>query len=183
MQSADLAGTLPADLPLAFTAPEPNGTTGSLHSIYLSNNSIVGSLPAQWGDDAVGWRWNLERLYLFMNSLSGSLPASWSDASSLYRLSRVDLYQNQLTGPITWTKANLPNLGNLVLQPGKHMHVRSLPSQTDKVIIVKSAQASLCLRTLRVANLSHQEQFGQADPSSSHSIKSLVRSAKHMILR
>ncbi len=86
--------------------------------MYLSNNSIFGSLPASWGDEVTGWGVVLQRLYLSNNKLTGQLPQLWSDSNSLYDLGRLDLFGNEMTGSIPWSRANIPSLDNLVLLPG-----------------------------------------------------------------
>ena len=86
--------------------------------MYLSNNSIFGSLPASWGDEVTGWGVVLRRLYLSNNNLTGQLPQLWSDSNSLYDLGRLDLFGNEMTGSIPWSRANMPSLDNLVLLPG-----------------------------------------------------------------
>ncbi len=109
---------MPASLPAVFRfyllafAP--------LNVIVLSNNSISGSLPAQWADKGMGWGTSLERLYLGDNSLTGQLPQLWSDSNSLLNLARLDLFNNRLTGSIIWTAPNLPKLQSLVLLPGMY---------------------------------------------------------------
>jgi len=115
------AGSLPADLPTAFH--NNNFYSSALAVVYLSNNSISGTLPAEWGDPHVGWRTELQRLYLSDNQLTGQLPDVWSDGNSLYDLGRLDLFGNAMTGSLPWTQANMPSLGNLVLLPGVHSYL------------------------------------------------------------
>lgn len=110
------AGVLPASLPHAIRLE--NAGACWLAVLYLSNNSISGSLPAAWGQDDDGWRQSIQRLYLSDNKLTGQLPQLWSDSSSLYELGRVDLFGNQITGSLPWKAVNLPSLLNLVLLPG-----------------------------------------------------------------
>ncbi len=86
--------------------------------MYLSNNSISGSLPAAWGTDFFGWSQRFQRLYLSHNQMTGQLPPEWSDSKALYDLSRLDLFGNDLTGSIPWAHANMPSMQNLVLLPG-----------------------------------------------------------------
>lgn len=121
------AGTLSASLPAAFKA---SGAFPPISNLYLSNNSISGTLPALWGDTDLGWGPTLQRLYLDNNQLTGQLPQLWSDSNSMWALARVDLYNNQLTGPVTWTTKDLPCLGNLVLNPGKSQDCHALTSLT-----------------------------------------------------
>ncbi|DBA85249.1 TPA: hypothetical protein ACH3X2_005949 [Trebouxia sp. C0005] len=95
-----------------------HGAFPTISVIYLSNNSISGPLPSEWGHPSTGWGPTLERLYLDNNQLTGKLPQLWSDSNSLWSLERVDLFNNQLTGPVDWDARHLPKLGNLVLSPG-----------------------------------------------------------------
>ena len=122
--SSGAAGVLPGSLPYAFRLEN----TGAcwLSVVYLSNNSISGSLPALWADDKNGWRQSLQRLYLSDNQITGQLPQLWSDYNSLWELSRLDLFGNQMTGTIPWDPANLPTLRNLVLLPGVPLHLKHL---------------------------------------------------------
>jgi hypothetical protein len=122
--SSHAAGVLPAFLPHAFGLEN----TGAcwLSVVYLSNNSISGSLPALWAGDDNGWRQSLQRLYLSDNKITGQLPQLWSDSNSLWKLSRLDLFGNQMTGTIPWDLANLPSLRNLVLLPGVPLHLKQL---------------------------------------------------------
>ena len=118
------AGVLPASLPHAFSLE--NAGACWLSVVYLSNNSISGSLPALWADADYGWRESLQRLYLSDNQIIGQLPQFWSDSNSLWKLSRLDLFGNQMTGPILWDLANLPSLQNLVLLPGVPLYLKQL---------------------------------------------------------
>ncbi len=111
------AGSLPDTLPAQLNNSDPGNV--SLGFIYLSNNSISGSLPAVWGDAVNGWGQFLQGLYLDTNQLTGQLPQLWSDSNSMSNLFRVDLFLNQMTGSVAWNPVNLPTLGNLVLLPGK----------------------------------------------------------------
>ena len=111
-----IAGSLPDMLPAQLNISDPGNV--SLGFIYLSNNSISGSLPAVWGDAVNGWGQFLQGLYLDMNQLTGQLPQLWSDSNSLSNLFRADLFLNQMTGTVAWNSVNLPSLGNLVLLPG-----------------------------------------------------------------
>ena len=115
--SLKIAGSLPAALPAQFNESAPGAV--SLSYIYLSNNSISGSLPATWGDSVNGWGPYLQGLYLDTNQLTGQLPLLWSESNSLSNLYRVDLFLNKMTGSVAWNPVNLPSLGNLVLQPGE----------------------------------------------------------------
>ena len=113
-------GTLPASLPAAFR--DFDNSWPSIQVLYLSHNSIQGPLPAAWGDEFHGWGPTLSRLYLDNNQLTGILPQLWSDSNSL-NLGRVDLFNNQLTGRVTWDQKDLPYLRNLVLLPGELLHL------------------------------------------------------------
>ena len=115
--SLKVAGSLPAALPAQFNESAPGAV--SLSYIYLSNNSISGSLPAIWGDSVNGWGQYLQGLYVDTNQLTGQLPALWSDSNSLSNLYRVDLFLNKMTGSVAWNPVNLASLGNLVLLPGE----------------------------------------------------------------
>ena len=122
-----VAGSLPASLPEDFRKPT---VANSLAVLYLSNNSITGSLPSTWGDVKLGWGESLQRLYLSDNQLTGQLPQLWSDSDSMFELGRVDLFGNQLTGSVPWRHSTVPSLRNLVLLPGRllWMHGRALRS-------------------------------------------------------
>ena len=110
------AGNLPASLPeMSMSATH---SYCSLSAVYLSNNSISGTLPALWGSYYVGWGFFLESLYLDNNQLTGNLPQLWSDGGSLWGLGRLDLFNNQLTGPLSWTSKGMPRLTELLLMPG-----------------------------------------------------------------
>ena len=111
------AGSLPDTLPAQLNNSVPGNV--SLGFIYLSNNSISGSLPAVWGDAVNGWGQFLQGLYVDTNQLTGQLPQLWSDSNSLSNLFRIDLFLNQMTGSVAWNPINLPSLGNLVLLPGE----------------------------------------------------------------
>lgn len=103
-----------------------HGAFPTISVIYLSNNSISGPLPSEWGHPSTGWGPTLERLYLDNNQLTGKLPQLWSDSNSLWSLERVDLFNNQLTGPVDWDARHLPKLGNLVLSPGECAEINFL---------------------------------------------------------
>ena len=69
------SGTNAGNLPAAW------GTMGafeSLKELNLNNNSLSGTLPAQWGDTSNGAVLvSLQSLDVSTNSLSGALPATW----------------------------------------------------------------------------------------------------------
>ena len=123
--NAALTGTLPASLPAALRTHN-YGAFPAISIVYLSNNSISGTLPSQWAEPGSGWGVTLERLYLDNNQLTGNLPQLWSDSNSLWGLERVDLFNNQLTGPVEWDARHLPKLGNMVLSPGDRAELRLL---------------------------------------------------------
>ena len=123
--NAALTGTLPASLPMTLRT-HAYGAFPSISIVYLSNNSISGTLPSQWGDPLSGWGPTLEQLYLDNNQLTGHLPQLWSDSNSLWGLQRVHLFNNQLTGPIEWDAGHLPKLRNLVLSPGNCTELHQL---------------------------------------------------------
>ena len=115
------AGQLPESHSIQSEEPSEDVEVEIAHSlavIYLSNNSISGSLPPRWGDRDIGWEWTLQRLYLSDNQLTGELPVLWSEGNVLSQLGRVDLFHNNLTGPIPWSRDNMSSLENLVLLPG-----------------------------------------------------------------
>ncbi|DBA94631.1 TPA: Pollen receptor-like kinase 3, variant 2 [Trebouxia sp. C0004] len=126
-----LTGSLPDMLPAQLNDLDPGNV--SLGYIFLSNNSISGSLPAVWGDAVNGWGQFIKGLYLDTNQLTGQLPQLWSDSNSLSNLFRVDLFLNQMTGPVAWNPVNLPSLGNLVLLPGNKF-CGTVPSVLDGVV-------------------------------------------------
>ena len=115
------AGQLPESHSIQSEVPSEDVEVEIAHSlavIYLSNNSISGSLPPRWGDRDIGWKWTLQRLYLSDNQLTGELPVLWSEGNVLSQLGRIDLFHNNLTGPIPWSRDNMSSLENLVLLPG-----------------------------------------------------------------
>lgn len=116
--NAALTGTLPASLPASLET-DNHGAFPTISVVYLSNNSIKGTLPSEWGKAVMGWGPTLERLYLDNNQLTGKLPQLWSDSNSLWSLGRVDLFNNQLTGSVDWDARHMPKLENLVLGPGE----------------------------------------------------------------
>ena len=111
------AGSLPELLPFSFA--KIDNALPEVGVLDLSNNSLTGPLPDLWGHDILGWSDTLRRLYLQDNKLTGQLPQLWSDSNSLWSLLRVDLYNNELTGPVAWDRRRMPSLQNLVLQPGE----------------------------------------------------------------
>ena len=132
--NAVLTGTLPASLSAIFRTHN-HGAFPTISVVHLSNNSITGTLPSQWGEPRSGWGITLERMYLDNNQLTGNLPQLWSDSNSLSSLERLDLFNNQLTGPVEWDARHLPKLGTLVLSPGDcaELHSFNLSSYTIKL--------------------------------------------------
>ena len=118
------AGSLPATLPANFSQVPSNKDTIPLNVLYLSNNNFTGALPASWGNSTTGWSSFMQRLALDGNQLTGTLPQVWSDSKSLSSLGKLNLVGNQLTGSIPWSTANMPDLLNLIVLPGKHQRLR-----------------------------------------------------------
>jgi hypothetical protein len=69
--------------------------------------SLVGTLPASWGSDAVA---TLTVIDLSDNQLSGPLPGTWSQLASLQR---VNLSSNDLAGQLPDGWATMSNLTTL----------------------------------------------------------------------
>ena len=86
--------------------------------MYLSNNSLTGTLPALWGDNQFGFGGAFQRLYVNGNQLTGTLPALWAGGRSLTGLAKVDVSFNDMSGSIPWSDAQLPGLRNLIVLPG-----------------------------------------------------------------
>lgn len=117
------AGSLPATLPANFSQVPSNKDAIPLNVLYLSNNNFTGALPEQWGSRTIGWSSFMQRLALDGNQLTGTLPQVWSDSKSLSSLGKLNLVGNQLTGSIPWSTANMPDLLNLIVLPGKHQRL------------------------------------------------------------
>ncbi|CAK0785098.1 hypothetical protein CVIRNUC_008304 [Coccomyxa viridis] len=82
----------------------------SLEVLNLSNNSIQGEIPDEWGES--GSFPILKNLSLSFNPLSGDLPEAWgSDGSSLQNLTHLNISNCGLnsTLPKDWAR-NLPSL-------------------------------------------------------------------------
>ena len=76
-----LEGPIP---PTAWALP------ATLEELHLSNNLLIGSLPAEWG-----LLNSLRRLDLQNNMLTGTIPEGWSLLGSL---DQIQLQSNFLTG-------------------------------------------------------------------------------------
>ncbi|CUG93922.1 GP46-like surface antigen, putative, partial [Bodo saltans] len=73
---------------LVGTIPSEWGSLWTkLRAFYASNNSLEGTLPSTWSP-------TLERLRLFGNKLQGSLPLRWAQ---LTRLAVLFLHDNQIS--------------------------------------------------------------------------------------
>ncbi len=92
---------------LSGSIPTQIGDLASLTSLNLDRNSLSGSIPAEIGDLASLTSLNLDR-----NSLSGSIPAEIGDLASLTSL---DLASNGLSGSIPSSLGNLTSLYTLRL--------------------------------------------------------------------
>ena len=66
-------------------------TNGFITKIDLTDNGLVGSIPAELGNLL-----NLENLHLAVNSLTGSIP---DELGNLMKLSSLTLSNNDLIGP------------------------------------------------------------------------------------
>ena len=88
----------------------------------------------------------MQRLYLSDNQITGQLPQQWSDDSALYELGRLDLYGNNLTGPVSWKVADLPHLENLVLLPGACLQVQALTymAESDSLVRLSGLAVGTC---------------------------------------
>jgi len=82
-------------------------SSGSVQKLYLSSNSLSGSIPAELGNLT-----NLRFLYLNNNSLSGSIPV---ELGNLTNSTYLYLNNNSLSGSIPAELGNLINLTNLRL--------------------------------------------------------------------
>jgi hypothetical protein len=80
---------------------------GHVSTIYLYQNRLAGTLPADIGDlTHVTW------LFLYSNQLTGSIPAALGNMTNLEMLS---LRNNQFTGAIPAELGNLTNLREMSL--------------------------------------------------------------------
>ncbi len=145
---------MPDTLPAQLNNSDPGNV--SLGFIYLSNNSISGSLPAVWGDAVNGWGQFLQGLYLDTNQLTGQLPQLWSDSNSMSNLFRADLFLNQMTGSVAWNPVNFPSLGNLVLLPGEQCMCTCSLQDSYCVFACASLQDSYCVFACACYAQSHE---------------------------
>ena len=81
---------------------------GHVTTLNLSNNNLIGSIPAELGNLV-----NLDQLYLRLNALSGPIPA---ELGQLTNLRRLNLNYNALSGSIPIELGQLTNLQYLYLQ-------------------------------------------------------------------
>ena len=98
LRSCSVTGSIPSSL----------GNLGSLKKLYLSGNSLTGSIISS----ALGNLSELLVLDLSKNSLTGSMPSGFE---SLANLTRLDLSSNYLSGPIPDGLGNLSSLEYLNL--------------------------------------------------------------------
>ena len=92
---------------LTGTIPAELGSLANLQNLNLAGNQLTGTIAAQLGSLA-----NLQNLYLDTNQLTGTIPAQLGDLANLQDLY---LYNNQLTGAIPAELGGLANLQNLYL--------------------------------------------------------------------
>ena len=95
------------DNKLVGTLPAKLGDLSELNSLYLDNNELSGTIPAELGDLGA-----LKHLSLTGNQLSGAIPAELGGLSSLLELI---LYESGLSGAIPAELGNLSNLKSLTL--------------------------------------------------------------------
>ena len=81
--------------------------TEQVTQIDLSDNNLVGSLPAELGDLT-----GLALLYLSHNTIGGAIPSTFGDLTALRE---IHMSFNQLTGPIPLEIGNLVRLEKLVI--------------------------------------------------------------------
>lgn len=122
--SNELTGTLPTELgdlenlrdlhiqrnELSGELPLSFAGLKNLHEFHAYSNKIKGKIPMQIG--FLGFFSQLKVLYLENNELSGTIPSSMANIKGL-----VDLYlsKNNLEGPIPKTLSQLSGLENLRL--------------------------------------------------------------------
>jgi Leucine-rich repeat (LRR) protein len=88
-------------------------------SIYLSENTLIGSIPSSLGNLIY-----LESLTLYDNQLNGNIP---SELGNLSNLGTLNLSNNQLSGDIPPELGNLSNLSYLYLS--KNQLSGNIPSE------------------------------------------------------
>lgn len=96
-----------ADNNLSGTIPAELGTLSSLQELSLDRNQLSGEIPPELGNIS-----NLVDLNLSANKLSGEIPLELGNLSNLVKLR---LKNNQLTGKIPASLGSLPNLVTLIM--------------------------------------------------------------------
>ena len=106
---------------------------GHVTAIYLADNNLTGSIPAELGDLA-----SLRRLYLRFNNLTGSIPP---ELGNLQNLISIHLDFNELSG-------NIPaEFGNLSSLDGLYLHYNQLEGNIPPELGGLSILTALHLRT------------------------------------
>jgi Leucine-rich repeat (LRR) protein len=97
----------------------------TLRELYLSFNSIVGTIPA-----GLAALTDLEELYLSRNDLSGVIP---SEIAALSELREVGLSENLLSGSIPKEVSRLPFLTKFEVnhQRGKELITGPVPDLAE----------------------------------------------------
>ncbi|KAL4423291.1 hypothetical protein ABPG77_004560 [Micractinium sp. CCAP 211/92] len=98
--------SFPTNTDRQLCSPKAQGTLApelaqctSLRSLEVTNQSLAGQLPEQWGSN--GSLPLLEQINLSNNALTGAIPASWGSDGSLPSLEGLDLQGNKgLCGPV-----------------------------------------------------------------------------------
>lgn len=93
---------------LSGSIPAELGNLNNLQWLLLSKNELTGSIPVELGSLS-----DLTYLWLYNNQLSGSIPVELSNLNNLVSLY---LYQNQLSGSIPPELGNLSNLQYFCLE-------------------------------------------------------------------